>query len=741
MRRYCLKPSVLSVNISLAFLCAPFSGALAADTQSADEAARQAAQEQVDESGKAVTLTTLTVNADRGDGYKSNYVQVGAFRDQTVLDTPSTINVMPRALIESQNATGIYDVIKNSAGVTRSQTNGIFADNLTIRGLDVQNRANYRLNGSLPLNNLIAMPMENKERVEVLKGSSALYYGFTSPGGVVNLVTKRAMKDPNLSFQVTFNQHGQLVGSMDAGARFGDDNQYGLRFNTAGGNLGGYGIDLIEGDRSFYSVAADWRATDRLSFFLDYEKINRSANEQAIIQVPNAVNGVIPIPQLPSPSNYFSAGRWAVTAGNAEHILGKATYALFDRWAASLEIGRAETNRTDRALGIFRFSNLATGQGTLSMSLNEGEKFVNENLRAEVTGLIPMGSVTNEVSFGFMRNDRFQNTAQGNATGNVYTNLQNIYSPVLFQQKAAFVRPAIGYKPQNARDDGIYLFDRIRFNDQWQAVLGVRRSDYENVSEPTPTTRTVYQAKQTSPSASVVYNFRPDTSLYASYIEGMEEGETAVSIGVINPGQVFGPKISKQKELGLKTEAIDGITATIAYFDMDVPTRGYQIPSSSPPLNLFVQEGQSRYRGVEFNVTGELGRQLSIAAGGMLMDASQQTAATPEQVGKIPDSTVERTFNAYLDYRPLWAPGFNFSAGSFYTGRKPLGPMEQVFLPGYTTHMVGARYSTLIPGDHKLTLQLNVENLTNKEYWAGGNSYIAVGLPRTTSFLVRLDWL
>jgi iron complex outermembrane receptor protein len=36
-----------------------------------------------------------------------------------------------------------------------------------IRGIAVQNRTNYRLNGSVP--------MENKERAEALKGASALY--------------------------------------------------------------------------------------------------------------------------------------------------------------------------------------------------------------------------------------------------------------------------------------------------------------------------------------------------------------------------------------------------------------------------------------------------------------------------------------------------------------------------------------------------------------------------------------
>ncbi|HRP74705.1 MAG TPA: TonB-dependent receptor [Rhodocyclaceae bacterium] len=698
-------------------------------------------------------MTTITVNADRSEGYGSNYVQVGAFRDQTILDTPSTVNVFPRAIIEAQNATGIFDVMKNSPGVTRSQTNGIFADNLTLRGLTMQNRSNFRLNGSLPLNNLISMPMENKERMEVLKGTSALYYGFTSPGGVVNLVTKRAGFQPNLSLQATYGEHGQLLGALDAGARFGEDNQFGLRLNLVGGQLGGYGIDHVEGERSLYSLAADWRVNDRVTLFFDYEYLSRQANEQAIIAVPGAVNGVIPFPKRPPPSNFFSPGRWAVTAGNAENVMGKATFALSDRWAASIEVGRAETNRTERALPIFTIRDLVTGDGSVSMTLNRGERYVNDNYRAEITGLIPMGRITNEVTFGVMRNERFQSGAVGGSVlidpANPPVNPpgvgpllypQNLYNPILYAQRTRFNRPAIGFRPQNARDDGIYLFDRVRFNDQWQVVLGVRHSDYENISNPTPTTQTIYRAKETSPSASVVYQFRPHTSLYASYIEGLEEGETAPTLNTINPGEVFGPKISKQREIGIKTEVLDGVMATLAYFDMDVPTAGFRVPSSTPGVDLYVQEGQSSYKGFEFSVTGEITPALSIVLGGLLLDASQESASNPAQIGKVPDSTAERTYSAYLDYRPEWAKGFSISGGSFYTGPRPLGPTELGWLPGYTTHSAGLRYSTQIPGEHKLTLQLNVDNLTNKEYWSGGNSYLAVGLPRTTSFLVKLDW-
>lgn len=71
-----------------------------------------------------------------------------------MLDTPLTVNVVPRAVLDAQAAEGLYDALRNTAGVTRSQLSGGTYDNIAIRGVLVENRGNYRLNGSLPVINL-----------------------------------------------------------------------------------------------------------------------------------------------------------------------------------------------------------------------------------------------------------------------------------------------------------------------------------------------------------------------------------------------------------------------------------------------------------------------------------------------------------------------------------------------------------------------------------------------------------
>src|SRR5262249_15709149 len=80
-------------------------------------------------------LETNNVNAERITGFRAKTSQVGMFRDAELLDVPMTINVIPRTVLEAQEATGLYDALKNTAGVARSQSSGTVADNLSIRGV------------------------------------------------------------------------------------------------------------------------------------------------------------------------------------------------------------------------------------------------------------------------------------------------------------------------------------------------------------------------------------------------------------------------------------------------------------------------------------------------------------------------------------------------------------------------------------------------------------------------------
>lgn len=107
-------------------------------------------------------LEAVVVTGERAQSFGSTRVQVGAFRDQNALDVPLTNNVVTREVLDSQGARTIFGALRNTAGVTRSQLSDSTYDNIAIRGVLVENRGNYRLNGSLPIVNLIDIPLEKR---------------------------------------------------------------------------------------------------------------------------------------------------------------------------------------------------------------------------------------------------------------------------------------------------------------------------------------------------------------------------------------------------------------------------------------------------------------------------------------------------------------------------------------------------------------------------------------------------
>jgi iron complex outermembrane receptor protein len=166
------------------------------------------------------------------------------------------------------------------------------------------------------------MPMENKERVEVLKGSSALYYGFTSPAGVVNMVTKRARTEPITMFALSGNDSGQMIGTSTSAASSAD--YLGVRVNVAGGEVR-VPIDHYEGQRQLIAGAFDIRLTEQLTIKADFENIRRSAVEQASVSILPATNNVIPLPNIPDPEKLLS-GPWALTNGRIANHQIRADY-------------------------------------------------------------------------------------------------------------------------------------------------------------------------------------------------------------------------------------------------------------------------------------------------------------------------------------------------------------------------------------------------------------------------------
>ncbi|MGV3655458.1 MAG: TonB-dependent receptor, partial [Noviherbaspirillum sp.] len=525
--------------------------------------------------------------------------------------------------------------------------------------------------------------------------------------------------DPVTSLALSGNSHGGTNVHADIGRRFGEQNQFGARINLVKGRED-IGIDNFSGNRMLASAALDYRATRDLSFKFDLEHYEKEVSEQAGIAVPRAVNGAITLPSVPSARRNL-AGEWQKYDAQATNMLFRTDYSISDNWAVLFEAGKAKTGR-DRRFSQFQDYSLVTGEGTLRTFFANDQVWENENYRTELFGRLPGKLVTHEVSLGYTANRRSQDP---NAQPSVDV-AQNLFNP---RDIAPIAAPAIGPGVSSTiKDRGWYLSDRILVGERWQAMVGVRGSDYESSS-----TASSFEADEVSPAVSLMYKPLHNVSVYASYLEGVEESGQAPA-NRANAGEILPPALTRQKEIGIKAEVAQGVLLQAAYFHIKRPS------TTIDAANRFTLNGLARYRGIELAASGEVNRQLSLIGSALFLDAEQLNAANPATVGNVPDNTPERTASLFAEYRLQDVPGLAFSGGLVYVGKRPVNNENQAFVGGYTTLSLGARYATRIAGN-RTVFQAVLDNATGRDYWStAGNGLLGVGAPRTLKVVAKMDF-
>ena len=691
-----------------------------------------ASAQQTSQGGGATEDRQLPEIVVTGDRLGTEVVQVGSFRGAEVLDTPLTISVVTKDLIQQQQATSVLDALRNTPGVTSSQTSPTVYNNLSIRGIPVDNRENFRLNGSLPIINLIDLPLENKARVEALKGASALYYGFTTPSGIINLTTEAAPKDPLLVIEAYGNSHGQAGGRFDGGDTFGS---FGFRTNLSYGSVES-GINNTRGERNFQSGRFELAPADGLKLSFDVEHIYKKVTEPTVVQIATTATVV---PRLVDPATN-PGGYFFYSTAEEVNLLLHAAYSFSPSWTISGDVGQSRATR-DRNFTRLNAFDPVTGNGKLTLSAARGQIYRNRTIRGEIAGTFATGPVVHEFLAGVTENvqDQYSPSAKGLTSANCIalglpgSCIQNYYTPVDLTDWGSF-DASTPYNPSRDTrldDLGYYAFDRMSFGgvqgDLVSVLVGARKSIYK---EFTVADGQTYKATPLSLSGGLVIKPVDWVSLYGTYIEGLESTPPA-PLTAANASEQLGASKSTQYEAGIKIKPRRGLLFTASYFDI---ARELTYTNSA---NVFVKDGRATYRGLETSLTGQVTNDLSIYASALFLSAKQGQTSDPALIGNRIENTAKTTWSVSAQYKlDTLVPGLAITGGAFHVGDRATSPQNTLFLPGYTTFDLGGSLAADI-GGRELTFRVYGENITGERYFAStGSNYIAFGVPPSIKFSV-----
>ncbi|MEJ5282657.1 TonB-dependent siderophore receptor [Pseudomonas sp. MYb541] len=686
-----------------------------------------------------IELPAVNVQGQEESGYRSETASVAGFDDAPLLDTPASITVINAALIKDQQARLLSEVLRNDASVGDSYAPIGYYENFVVRGFSLNAASSYKINGRT-ITGEQNVALENKQQVEVLKGLAGLQSGISEPSGVINYVTKRP--EDVRSVTVSTDDRGSGYIATDVGGWFGSEQQFGLRANVAHEDLNSY-VEHANGQRDFVSLAFDWNISPDAVLQLDAEYQDKQQRSVPGYQLLGGTE----VPHDASPKKLLGHQSGSKQVGiDSLNLNGKFEYRFSDQWKGSVSAARSKVVIDDYssfAYGCFYVTDCGTaffsptGDYDIYDYRSPDDTRRDDEVQAAMTGLFDTGSLGHELTVG---TSAFRRVVDKRKSVNEYIGSANINVDT-----PTFAPTDVPLNDKHRRLDsrqyGLFVTDRIRFNEQWQTILGGRevRLD-EKAFDQNGNQQRHTQQYEFLPQASLIYKPVENVSLYTSYSKGLSLGGEAPWT-TRNDGETLAPTTSRQIEAGVKYDW-RRMSFTAAVFQTRQAYQ-YAKPDGTGQFD-YVQQGEQKNTGLELSANGWATERLQIATSVAAIRARVTGSGTADYEGHQAINVPKLRASVYADYALPWVNGLAVLGGVQYSAKKYANRSGNVEVGDYAVVNVGSRYTTKVSG-YETVFRLSVDNLFDKRYWrdAGeymGDDYLFQGAPLTARLSASVNF-
>ena len=672
------------------------------------------------------TLPAVTIKSNADAAYSPALSSTATKSSAALRDIPQSVNVIPKQLLQDQAARSMEDALKNVPGVALSHGDGQ-RDQVFIRSLSAI--ADQFVDGVRD-DALYFRDLSNIERIEVLKGPSAVLYGRGSSGGLINRITKKPVFGETTG-DVTLNLGSNSLKRLSADV------------NTPLGEAAAFRLNVAKEDSGSYR---DQQFIERYSIAPSLA-LNFSANTKLLLQYTNAKDKRVTdfgIPALNGKpvdvpiSTYYGSSRARDDDTSTSKVSSYA--AVLDHRFNGVFSVKNTTRLYDYELD--RFNTLSNGQTNpvaLTIQLSRSAILRDESgwfNQTDFTYKTNLGGMKHEILFGAEVGQQ-KRRAQSITAGTIAT--VPIFNPgtVLVPAFTAAQRNANSAIPNNTLQDilGLYIQDQVTLAKDWKALVGVR---FDQFKQRTGFERTLAPLERTdksfSPRAGLVWQPSDSQSYYLSYSRSFQPSAETFALAANNTANA--PEITRNLEIGSKIDFLDSaLSVNAALFNLQRTNIKNTDPSN--PL-LSINAGTQRTNGLEVSINGRLPYRWDISGGYSYMDGKMvQSVATVNSqqipvvaipaLGKVPSLTPRPS--AFLWGMKTLDGGFKVGGGLSYVGERFTSLSNRVTLPAYLTADLAASYSAA-----QYEIGVNLKNATNKKYYISSHgsvdNLILPGAPR-----------
>lgn len=672
--------------------------------------------EQVPAENTSIELqaTNVTATADLESaqgpvqGYHATRSASATRTDTAIHETPQSISVVSKDVVEDLGATRLQDALDYAGGVGRANNfGGQGLTTFTVRGFTTGEfyRNGFPINRGYP-----NMPDANTiERLEVLRGPATMLYGRGDPGGTFNVVSKQPLAERTVTLGSQLNDQGMKRGTLDASGPLDEEGRLAYRLNVVGEG-GDTFRDHVETERYGVTPVITWQATDdtKVTFEGDFMRNNHPL-DRGLTRFPN---------QRGTPSrDTFWGDKDAGKLHNDNNMAQlRFEHALSDNWTLGGGFQWLDGSLKGNAIEANGPGSLGADGRTLQRNFNYRKlEWTDKDYQLNLTGHFSTGGFDHTLLTGIEYEDYDYKSIIQRSSAAAGTYPIDIFDPVYGQPRPALTRTPTHDK-ENLKTYAAFVQDQVALTERLKVLAGARferfEHDYQNYVGKS------WQAADNAvtPRVGVIYDLTDTVAVYADAARSFKP-----NTGASREGGGFAPEKGKSYEMGIKWEALDR--------QLSVDAAIYQIEkknvlTTDPVDNTFsVAAGQVRSRGFDLNVAGNLTPEWRVIGGYAYVDAEvtrDNTLRSGTRLMNIPRNSFS-LLNVY-EFQDGALKGLGLGAGGKYVDQRAGQTANTAFsMDAYTVVDLLGYYKV----NERVRLNLDVKNLFNREYEEGafGNIY------------------
>jgi iron complex outermembrane receptor protein len=682
------------------------------------------------------TLQQVTINANKANKFaikKSDYVNKMPLDN---IENAQVYTTVSKELLQEQGLFTADAAVQNVPGLTQlwSPTGraGDGGSYFTLRGFSVQTSLRNGLSGNVTS----SIDAANLESLEVIKGPEGALYGssLVSFGGLINRVTKKPFDTEGGEITYSTGSYGLNRVSVDYNTPIDTAKKALLRINSAYTNSGSF-QDNGKSNSFVFDPSFSYKVNDRLTLSFDVE-ISHSATPTPSIYYFNTTVGQLGVSNANDLSiDYRKSyqGGDLITTSNVANLFAQADYKMSDNWKSQTNI----SSTSNSSSGYAPFFYLLPGNNSIKRdvwSVSGGSSTL--QIQQNFVGDFKIGNLRNRLVAGvdFLNQSediKYVNPNNGSDTFDVINTrgaIPNYYNFGKAKVDSLFANLPITTSTShtNTYTYSAYASDVLNITDNLLAMASLRIDNYDSQAIIDPTTGVAptkaFNQTTLSPKFGLVYKlFNNQVSLFGNYTNGF-----------INPGSgfvhtpntaegltptLFKTEQANQIEGGIKANAFNGkLSGTVSYYDISVTNEVIGDPQYA---NASIQNGTQKSKGIEVQLTANPFNGFNVLAG-FSHNNSLMTNASSYNNGRRPETAgPPNSANLWMSYTIAngGVRGLGIGFGGNYASNNEVinDSYSGVFtLPSYTILNTGVFYNK-----ERYRLSLNVNNLTDKEYYIG----------------------